>query len=108
MAFETKEKRGSLFANDNKERENQPDFTGNVKIEGKMWRVAGWHTESRGGTKYISLSISDPADYQNRHSPTQSSAPTKRLTDEEFQKRREAQAPRKDWGADFADDDIPF
>jgi len=104
MAFEIKEKRGSLFKNDNKERENQPDFTGNVKINGKVWRIAGWNTESRGGTEYISLSVSDPEDFKRRDDPAP--APKPRLTDEEFEKKRQEFKANMD--PSFDPDDIPF
>jgi len=109
MAYEIKELSGALFTNDNKEHDKQPDFTGNIKIQGKIWRLAGWKTESRAGTEYTSLKVSDPEEFKRRDNPTQSSAPTKRETLEEFKRRREEQRmPKIDFGADFSDDDIPF
>jgi|TARA_Y100000033_G_scaffold526_1_gene514 hypothetical protein len=70
----------SLFKNERKERENQPDFTGPGQItkadfmamydqvianqyneddEGRIKvRVAGWKKQSKSGKSYISLSLS--------------------------------------------------
>lgn len=115
MAYEMKELSGALFNNDNKEREAQPDFTGNVKIGGKVWRLAGWNTESRAGTPYISLKVTDPAEYQRQRDSEQhgqTSRPTGRLSQEDFNKKRaeirQQHPPKRDFGADFEDDDIPF
>ena len=74
----------SLFKNDRKERDNQPDFTGpgNISKEDLLAitdmvtkgeinfddngsakiRVAGWKKQSKSGLSYISLAIS-PDDY---------------------------------------------
>lgn len=104
MGFETKELKGALFVNENKEREQQPDYTGNIKIKGKIWRLAGWKTESRGGVEYISLSISDPDDFKPRDQPAQSS-PKRRLSDAEFEKMRHERRPPP---IEYDDDDIPF
>lgn len=111
MAFETKELKGALFVNENKEREQQPDYTGNIKIKGKVWRLAGWKTESRGGVEYISLSISDPDDFKPREQTQQGSAPRRTMTDEEFQKeraRRNQTYERRPPPQEYDDDDIPF
>ena len=35
---------GSIFANQGKVKENQPDFTGNFRIKGVDYSVAGWWT----------------------------------------------------------------
>lgn len=111
MAYEPKNLTGALFNNDNKERESQPDFTGNVKIGDKLWRLAGWNTESRAGTPYISLKVTDPAEYQRQRESEQRgqvSRPTGRLSQDEFNKKREQMRPRPNPEHDFDDDDIPF
>ena len=51
--------RGVLFTNDKKEHEKQPDFTGNININGKKYRLAGWKRESTTGKEYTTLSISE-------------------------------------------------
>jgi len=62
MAFERKENTGSLFENE-KTSEKQPDFTGEVNVEGALYRVAGWKNKGSDGKKdYISLSLRDATD----------------------------------------------
>ena len=41
MEYKT-EKKGVLFVNDKKEKESQPDYSGNCEIEGVKYRIAGW------------------------------------------------------------------
>ena len=57
--FEHKENYGSLFQNDKKEKENQPDYTGKVNIEGALYNIAGWKKTSQAGNMFLSLKISD-------------------------------------------------
>lgn len=109
MAYETKEMTGALFVNENKEHDRQPDYTGNIKINGKLWRLAGWKTESRGGIDYIGIRISDPEEFKRQQQGQMPQAPTRRLSDDEFQRRRREQMQsRPDPAADYDDDDIPF
>lgn len=58
MGYELKEGTGSLFQQ-SKKTEKQPDYTGNLMINGVKKRIAGWIKESARGVKYISLNISD-------------------------------------------------
>lgn len=84
MAFTHKPNSGSLFRNQRKETETQPDHTGNCDIEGKLFRISAWVNTSGAGTKYFSLKFT-PAD----------------------QIGQPARTPNMD-PEDFADDDIPF
>lgn len=104
MAYETKELSGALFRNENKEHDKQPDWTGNIKINGKLWRLAAWETESRGGVDYLSIKISDPADFQRRNPPSDRNTQSKPRTVDDVRRG----VPRHDHAADFDDDDIPF
>lgn len=112
MAYEIKELKGSLFLNENKETDNQPDYTGKIKINDKVWRIAAWITESSSGSEYLSLSISDPEKFRHQQQGQTPRAPLKRLSDEEFQRRRQERAkhnpPRPNPEFDFDDEDLPF
>jgi uncharacterized protein (DUF736 family) len=58
--MEQKENSGALFRNENKvEGSNQPDYTGNVIINGERKRLAAWIKESQAGKKFMSIKISD-------------------------------------------------
>ena len=55
MAYEQKNNNGSLFRNDKKETEKQPDYNGTAKIDGKDYKVAAWIKESKSGQKFFSM-----------------------------------------------------
>lgn len=71
MAFELNEGQGSLFANDKKQSENSPDYTGKVKWGGVERRLAGWKKKSRDGKPFLSVQMSDfqPRDGQQQSAP---------------------------------------
>lgn len=56
MAYEPRDFSGSLFRNDKKEKENQPDFKGNIIINGTKFWLSGWAKKSTDGASFISLS----------------------------------------------------
>lgn len=66
MAFEHRQNRGSMFRNDRKEREEQPDFTGDGKImlpgmdkPVDVW-ISAWMNAPEGGKKgYFSLAFNE-------------------------------------------------
>ena len=58
--YEHKENKGSLFKNDKKEEEKQPDFTGQANVDGTLYNVSAWINESKAGKKYFGLSFSIP------------------------------------------------
>lgn len=68
MAYEQKDNTGSLFINEKKDSPKAPFFTGTCKVDGNVWRVAGWKRESKNGKNYISLSFSVPREggYQKK------------------------------------------
>lgn len=57
--YQKREGQGSLFSNDRKQFENQPDFTGTVTINGRDMRIAAWNKVSNSGRPYISIQISE-------------------------------------------------
>ena len=61
MAYEHRELSGSLFYNSYKEDgDNKPDLVGELKINGKLWRMAGWKKETANGETWLSLKASEP------------------------------------------------
>lgn len=53
---------GVLFRNAEKKTEKHPDYTGEIDIEGRPYRVSGWINEGKAGKpKFMSLKVS-PAD----------------------------------------------
>lgn len=80
--------RGSLFNNDRKEQENHPDMTGTLNVGGVEYRISGWKRTSKGGQKYLSLSVREKTDM--------GTAPA-----------RQAEPPRQAKQDDF-NDDVPF
>ena len=47
-----------LFKNTNKQKDNHPDYTGNVEIEGVKHRLSGWNRKDKNGISYISGALS--------------------------------------------------
>ena len=48
---------GVLFVNDRKEKENQPDYTGNIVLNGEKKRLAGWKKTSKSDPSKTLLSV---------------------------------------------------
>ena len=73
MAYEPKANSGSLFINDKKVADNQPDLRGSIHVDKVMLQnlmakpgnlveisVAAWNKQSAKGTAYLSLAASEP------------------------------------------------
>lgn len=56
MAFEHRDNSGSLFRNEKKSHDAQPNATGEAKIGGVMYRISAWTKEGKKG-KFQSLSF---------------------------------------------------
>lgn len=56
MAYEQREGQGSLFRNDKKDTEQQPDYRGSILIGGVEHWLSAWIKTSKAGAKYMSLS----------------------------------------------------
>jgi uncharacterized protein (DUF736 family) len=53
--------KGVLFRNQEKgEGDKKPDYTGKLNVGGKDYRLAGWLRESKSGSKFLSIAISEP------------------------------------------------
>jgi len=55
MSYEHKVNSGSIFPNQKKTSDNQPDFKGQVNVEGKLFDIAIWNKG-----KFQSIKISEP------------------------------------------------
>ena len=71
--------RGSLFKNDKKTEEKHPDLNGSINIDGVDYWISGWSKVSKGGQKFISLSVR-----QKQEQTRQSSKPTTKAKAEDF------------------------
>ena len=61
MAYETKELAFSAFKNNRKEKDTQADFTGEMKINGKLYWFNMWQKTDRNGNPYFSGSVREKA-----------------------------------------------
>lgn len=66
--YEQKPNSFSLFKNEKKEKENQPDYSGTMTDEnGKVFRISAWvNTAKSSGTKYLGGLISEMAPVQTK------------------------------------------
>ncbi len=58
MAYEPRDNSGVLFKNDRKTKETQPDYKGNVLVNGIEMDIAAWIKEGKKG-KFMSLSFQE-------------------------------------------------
>lgn len=75
MAYEQRDNSGSLFVNDRKERENQPDRSGKAMIGGVMYYVNGWLKKTNDGTPWLSLAFNPIDGGQPRQQPNPTPTP---------------------------------
>jgi hypothetical protein len=57
MAFQQKPNRGSLFKNDEKSKQEDRDYAGSINVEGREYWLSGWISETKKGSKYLSLAV---------------------------------------------------
>ena len=72
MAFQLKEDYGSLWKNDRKEKETQPDYTGKINIGGTVMRLGAWKNTTNDGKTYLSIKLSE---VQEQKSPPSDGEP---------------------------------
>lgn len=58
--METRVNNGSIFKNDKKTADNQPDYRGKINVDGKMWEISLWVKEGQQAGKYFSAAIKEP------------------------------------------------
>lgn len=95
MAYEERNNSGTLFRNDRRQNDRQPEYTGTAIINGAQMRISAWVRTSKNGNKFFSLSFDEPQ-------PKQDYAP----------KEQKQYAPQKPTAAPAApqssDPDLPF
>ena len=86
---------GSLFRNERKDKESQPDWRGDLMLNGVLLEVAAWQNKTREGKSYFKLAVQ----------PKQAREP-KPAHEPVWGADRKAPGAASE-GADF-DDDIPW
>lgn len=72
--FKHKDFTGSLFKNEYKEKDTQPDYKGSATVGGKDFDAAGWISQTKSGTPYLSLKFGEPYNKDgNKTAPKQQS-----------------------------------
>lgn len=66
---------GALFKNDEKKAPTQPDYRGQVNVEGAEYWVSAWIKTSKKGTKFMSLSLNPKEERQQAQKPQANTAP---------------------------------
>ena len=83
MERETRNNSGVLFRSDKKESEKHPDYRGSIVVDGKDYWISGWSKVSKGGQKFLSLSVRKKEDQVRQSSqPTRKAAPVKEELDD--------------------------
>jgi hypothetical protein len=98
MAYELRNNSGSLFKNDYKKTDSQPDYTGNGMFEGVEGKLSGWLKNSARG-KFLSIAFTPSSELGER-----SPAPTK----PPLTKAAAAKTINLEEVLDEIDDEIPF
>lgn len=67
---------GALYRN-KKEKQTQPDYSGNCTLDGKQYRIAGWLNKSKSGNDYLRLLFTEqqPADLNPKAVQTTAAMP---------------------------------
>lgn len=57
MPYELKDDRGNLFRNDKKKKENSPDWSGKIKMNGQEFYLSAWEKKTKKGDTFYSVSL---------------------------------------------------
>jgi len=110
--YEHKTNRGSMFRNEKKEKESQPDERGTINIEGRLFWISSWWEKTRDGREYQSISVAPIEEGKRRERPRsgpESRGNQSRARSQHREERRRERPPRNDYNPPPADgDDIPF
>lgn len=71
--------KGAIWGNDRKEKDTQPDFTGECLIDGVEYRMAAWKRapDSKPGTPSLKFQFTNKAEFEakKQNAPQQAPAP---------------------------------
>lgn len=76
----TKDMKGYLYPNTNKNKPTQPDHTGKVIIDGKEFKLSAWENVAQDNKKYLSISVSLPNSYPTNQNTNQAGGDNKIVT----------------------------
>lgn len=54
MAYELRDNSGSAFKNQKKDKDTHPDYSGEVKIDGKVYWLSTWVKKDKNGNHWFS------------------------------------------------------
>jgi hypothetical protein len=57
--YEHKPNRGSMFENDDKQKETQPDLKGSINVKGTVYWINGWKDITQNGKHVLKLSLQE-------------------------------------------------
>lgn len=59
MSYEERDMSGVLFEETNKRSDASPEWSGQILINGRKYRIAGWDKTGQTGRKRISIKVSE-------------------------------------------------
>jgi hypothetical protein len=75
MAYEQNDMSGSLFKNDRREKDSQPNARGSCKIDGVEYWVSAWTKKDKNGNPWQSLAFTPKAQNEARSEAPVSDVP---------------------------------
>jgi uncharacterized protein (DUF736 family) len=76
--------RGSVFINDKKEKEKDPDYRGSLNVNGQDFWVSGWKKVGKSGQTFLSLSVREKEERQSSQPTRKAPAKSNDLEDLSF------------------------